>query len=176
MITSFRGTSPTIGRDVWVDPTARLIGRVCLEAGSSVWPGAVRRADEERIIIGEQSAVLDLCLIESPAWHPVIVGDGDLISHKACLHGARVEANALVGIGAIVLDGAVIGAGALVGAGAIVTPGTEVAAGMLVLGQPAKPVRRLSPAESARIRAQVAELYAKAFEYRKMTEACGASE
>lgn len=176
MITTFRGTSPTIGPDVWVDPTARLIGRVELGAGSSVWPGAVLRADDERIVIGKQSAVLDLCLIESPAGHPVIVGDGALISHKACLHGARVEANALVGIGAIVLDGAIIGAGALVGAGAIVTPGTEVAEGMLVLGQPAKPVRRLSPAESTKIKDQVAELVAKALEYRNMTQACGPCE
>jgi len=176
MITSFMGTSPRIGLDVWVDPTARLIGRVELEDGSSVWPGAVLRADDERIVIGKQSAVLDLCLIESPTGHPVIVGEGALISHKACLHGARVEANALVGIGAIVLDGAIIGAGALVGAGAIVTPGMKVAEGLLVLGQPAKPVRRLSPAESTKINAQVAELYAKALEYRIMSEACGPSE
>lgn len=172
MITSFKGVSPIIGPDVWVDPTARLIGRVELEAGASVWPGAVLRADEECIVIGKASAVLDLCLIESPAGHPVIVGDGALISHKACLHGARVEANALVGIGAIVLDGAVVRSGALVGAGAIVTPGMEVAEGMLVLGQPAKPVRRLSVEEIAKIKDQVAELHTKAAEYRSMNEAC----
>lgn len=175
MITPFKGVSPIIGNDVWVDPMARLIGRVELAAGSSVWPGAVLRADDERILIGKQAAVLDLCLIESPAGHPVIVGDGALISHKACLHGARVEAGALVGIGAIVLDGAVIRAGALVGAGAIVTPGTEVAAGTLVLGQPAKPVRRLSPEEGLKIQSQVAELVAKAAEYRRMAEAPGSS-
>jgi carbonic anhydrase/acetyltransferase-like protein (isoleucine patch superfamily) len=173
MITNFKGISPIIGPEVWVDPTARLIGRVELEAAASVWPGAVLRADEERIVIGKQSAVLDLCLIESPGGHPVIVGDGALISHKACLHGARVEANALVGIGAIVLDGAVIRSGALVGAGAIVTPGTIVDEGMLVLGQPAKPVRQLSAQERAKIKDQVAELVAKAVEYRRMTEARG---
>ena len=176
MITSFKGISPKIGPDVWVDPTAKLIGRVELEAGASVWPGSVLRADEERIVIGKRSAVLDLCLIESPAGHPVIVGDGALISHKACLHGARVEANALVGIGAIILDGAIIGTGALIGAGAIVIPGTKIAEGMLALGQPAKAVRRLSPEEHTKIRNQVAELYAKALEYRKMTEASGLFE
>jgi carbonic anhydrase/acetyltransferase-like protein (isoleucine patch superfamily) len=173
MITSFRGSSPVIGPDVWVDPSTRLIGRVELKAGSSVWPGAVLRADDERIVIGKRSAVLDLCLIESPRGHPVIVGDGALISHQACLHGARVEADALVGIGAIVLDGAVIRAGSLVGAGAVVTPGTVVDEGMLVLGQPAKPVRRLTPEESATIRAQVEELYAKAADYRAMAKDSG---
>lgn len=176
MITPFKGISPIIGADVWVDPSARLIGRVELAAGANVWPGAVLRADDERIVIGKQSAVLDLCLIESPAGHPVIVGDGALISHKACLHGARVDAGALVGIGAIVLDGAVIGSNALIGAGAIVTPGTIVAEGMLMLGQPAKPVRRLSAEEILKIRSQVAELAAKAAEYRRMAEASGPAE
>jgi len=176
MITRFRGAYPEIGPDVWIDPTARLIGRIELNAGSSIWPGAVLRADDERIVIGERSAVLDLCLIESPQGHPVIVEDGALISHKACLHGARVETGALVGIGAIVLDGAVIRSGALVGAGAIVTPGMDVEAGMLVLGQPAKPVRRLTAAETDKIQAQVAELRSKAAEYRAMSRTGGMSE
>lgn len=173
MITSFRGATPEIGPDVWIDPTARLIGKIELKTGASVWPGAVLRADDERIVIGERSAVLDLCLIESPEGHPVIVQDGALISHKACLHGARVEAGALVGIGAIVLDGAVIRSGALVGAGAIVPPGMDVAAGTLVLGQPAKPVRGLTAAETDKIQAQVAELCAKAAEYRALAKATG---
>ncbi len=176
MITRFRGAYPEIGPDVWIDPTARLIGRIELNAGSSIWPGAVLRADDERIVIGERSAVLDLCLIESPQGHPVIIEDGALISHKACLHGARVETGALVGIGAIVLEGAVIRSGALVGAGAIVTPGMDVEAGMLVLGQPAKPVRRLTPAETDKIQAQVAELHSKAAEYRAMSRTGGMSE
>lgn len=175
MITSFRGAYPEIGPDVWIDPTARLIGKIELKSESSIWPGAVLRADDERIIIGERSAVLDLCLIESPQGHPVIVEDGALISHKACLHGARVEAGALVGIGAIVLDGAVIRSGALVGAGAIVPPGMEVTAGMLVLGQPAKTVRCLTAAEIDKIQAQVAELCSKAAEYRAMAKVGGPS-
>jgi carbonic anhydrase/acetyltransferase-like protein (isoleucine patch superfamily) len=170
VITSFRGLYPAIDSKVWVDPTARLIGNIEIKAGASIWPGVVLRADDAQIVIGKRSAVLDLSLIESPAGHPVIVGDGALISHKACLHGACVEANALVGIGAIVLDGAIVRSGALVGAGAIVTPGTEVAAGMLVLGQPAKPVRRLTPDESDKIQAQVAELCCKADEYRAMVK------
>lgn len=175
MITSFRGSYPVIGPDVWIDPTARLIGKIELKAASSIWPGAVLRADDASISIGKRSAILDLCLIESPEGLPVIVEDGALISHKACLHGARVEAGALVGIGAIVLDGAIIRSGALVGAGAIVPPGMEVPAGMLVLGQPAKPVRRLTPAETDKIRAQGEELCAKASEYRAMAKAGGSS-
>ena len=91
MISSFGLAYPAIGPEVWIDPTARLIGRIELKAGSSIWPGAVLRADDEHIVIGKRSAVLDLCMIESPEGHPVIVEDGALISHKACLHGAGVQ-------------------------------------------------------------------------------------
>jgi len=168
LITPFDGHWPVIAPDAFIDPSARLIGRIEIQAGASVWPGAVLRADEDRIVLGPGSAVLDLALLEAPAGKPVIVGQEALISHQVCLHGARVEAGALVGIGAIVLDRAVIGAGALIGAGAVVPPGLEVPPGTLVLGQPAKVIRELKPAERENIRAQVAELAAKAERYRSL--------
>jgi carbonic anhydrase/acetyltransferase-like protein (isoleucine patch superfamily) len=70
-----------------------------------------------------------------------------------------------VGIGAIVLDGAVVGEGALIGAGALVPPKMEVPPGMLMLGQPAKPIRELKPAERENVVSQVTELQAKARMY-----------
>ncbi len=164
-ITSFDGHSPKLADDVFVDRSARIIGRVTLEAGANVWPGAVLRADEEEIVIGAGSAVLDMALLESPHGHPVIVEPGALISHKATLHGASVRTGALVGIGAIVLDGAVVGPGALVGAGALVPPRMEVPAGTLVLGQPARPIRELKPAELESVKKQLEELRRKALLY-----------
>ncbi|MDO9110982.1 MAG: gamma carbonic anhydrase family protein [Desulfatirhabdiaceae bacterium] len=166
MITGFNGFSPCIGADVWIDPFARLIGNITLKAGSSIWPGAVLRADDSEIIIGERSAVLDLCLLESPKGYPVIVEDNVLISHKACLHGAVVETSALIGIGAIVLDGSVVRTGALVGAAAVVPPGMEIPARMLALGQPARIIRSLTTIETDRILAQVDEINRKAAIYR----------
>ncbi len=160
--TPFKEHQPQIGPRVFVDPSARLLGKVVLAEGSSVWPGAVLRADEEEIRIGEGSAVLDLCLLEAPKGHPLVVAPGALVSHQVCLHGATVQSGALVGIGAIVLDGAVVGEGALVGAGALVPPGMEVPPGMLMLGQPAKAVRPLKPAERESVAAQLTELREKA--------------
>ncbi len=164
-ITPFDGQAPHIHPSAFVDRAARIIGKVRLEAGASVWPGAVLRADEEEILIGAGSAVLDLCLLEAPHGHPLVVEPGALISHQACLHGATVRSGALVGIGAIVLDGAVVDEGALVGAGALVPPGMLVPAGMLVLGAPAKPVRELKPAECQNIADQLQELRRKADTY-----------
>ncbi len=166
-ITAFNDHWPEIADDAFVDISARLIGRIRIENHASIWPGAVLRADDEEIIIGKGSAVLDLSLLEAPRGHPVIVAAGSLISHKACLHGATVKAGALVGIGATVLDGAVIGEGALIGAGSLVPPGMEVPPGMLMLGQPAKAVRELNREEKQNVTAQLKDLAAKAKVYRK---------
>lgn len=165
LITPFGEHAPVLAEDAYVDRSARIIGQVRLEPASSVWPGAVLRADDDRVVLGRGSAVLDLGLVEAPAGSPVIVEPAALISHKACVHGARIETGALVGIGAIVLDGACIGAGSLVGAGAVVPPGMQVPPATLVLGQPAKVVRELGDDERERGRRQVAEVAAKAAEY-----------
>lgn len=165
LITPFGGHAPQIDPTAFVDPSARIIGRVNLARGAMVWPGAVLRADDDRIEVGQGSAVLDLCLLEAPQGRPVIVEPGSLVSHQVCLHGARVKSGALVGIGAIVLDGAVIGAGSLVGAGAVVPPRMEVPEGVLVLGQPAKVVRELKPVEMEEVAKQLADLAAKAQVY-----------
>jgi len=165
-ITPFEGHRPAIADDAFVDISARLIGKVRIDPKASIWPGAVLRADDERIIIGKGSAVLDLCLLEAPAGHPVIVEPGALISHKTCLHGATVKTGALVGIGAIVLDGAVIGNDVLIGAGALVPPGMKVPRGMLMLGQPARPVRKITPEEKRNIIVQLTDLETKARFYR----------
>jgi len=170
MITPFNGHSPRIGANVFVDPSARLLGRVTLGEGASIWPGAVLRADDDHIEIGAHSAVLDLALVEAPAGKPVMVEPGSLISHQACVHGATVKSGALVGIGAIVLDQAIVGPGALVGAGAVVPPGMEVPEGVLVLGQPARVIRELKPAEREDLSRQLAELAAKAKVYMEQTD------
>jgi len=166
-ITSFNGHAPRIDPKAFVDISARLIGRVSLASGVTVWPGAVLRADDEEIRLGEGSAVLDMSLLEAPVGHPVVVEREALVSHMVCLHGAVVKTGALVGIGAIVLDGAVVGERTIVGAGTLVPPGMEVPSGVLVLGQPAKVIRELKPNEREMVDRQLAELKAKAAIYRQ---------
>lgn len=165
-ITAFNGRAPNISPEAYVDPSARIIGRVTLEAGVTIWPGAVLRADDEEIRVGRGSAVLDLALLEAPAGHPVVVEPGALVSHQACVHGAVVREGALVGIGAIVLDGAVVGRGCLLGAGAVAPPGMETPEGVLMLGQPARAVRELKESERKNVGLQLADLAAKARIYR----------
>ena len=47
MIIEYRGKRPTIGRNVFIAPTATVIGDVIIGDGASVWFGAVVREGQE---------------------------------------------------------------------------------------------------------------------------------
>ncbi len=164
------GEKPQIERDVFIDPSSRIIGNVILRKGCSIWPLSVLRADSNQIVIEEGAVVLDKVLIEAPAEHQVIVGRRALISHGAILHGCTVQEGALIGIGAILLDGAVIGKKTIIGAGSLVPPQVVIPKNSLVLGRPGRVVRALKPGEIKRTSSQVDEARRKADKYLKLTE------
>ena len=148
MIRSVPGRTPRVDPDASVDPQAAVIGDVTIGAGSSVWPFAVLRGDQDNYVrLGRNSNVQDNSVLHVTPEHPCIVGDGVTIGHRAVVHACRVMNNVRIGIGAVVLDGAVIEEGAQVGAGALVPPGKIVPAGWLVMGVPAKPIRKMDAAE-----------------------------
>ena len=148
MIREVPGRRPRIDPDAYVDPQAAVIGDVTIAAGASVWPFAVLRGDQDNYVtLGRNSNVQDNSVLHVTPEFPCIVGDNVTIGHRAVVHACRVMNNVRIGIGAVVLDGAVIEEGAQVGAGALVPPGKVVPAGWLVMGVPAKPVRKMDPAE-----------------------------
>jgi len=148
MIREVPGRRPRIDPDAYVDPQAAVIGDVTIAAGASVWPFAVLRGDQDNYVtLGRNSNVQDNSVLHVTSELPCIVGDNVTIGHRAVVHACRVMNNVRIGIGAVVLDGAVIEEGAQVGAGALVPPGKVVPAGWLVMGVPAKPVRKMDAAE-----------------------------
>ena len=148
MIREVPGRRPRIDPDAYVDPQAAVIGDVTIAAGASVWPFAVLRGDQDNYVtLGRNSNVQDNSVLHVTPEFPCIVGDNVTIGHRAVVHACRVMNNVRIGIGAVVLDGAVIEEGAQVGAGALVPPGKVVPAGWLVMGVPAKPVRKMDAAE-----------------------------
>ncbi|MER6675418.1 gamma carbonic anhydrase family protein [Streptomyces sp. NPDC000983] len=149
MIKGIGGREPKVDQDVFVAPTASVIGDVTLLQGASVWYGAVLRGDVERISVGASSNVQDNCTLHADPGFPVTVGERVSIGHNAVVHGATVEDDCLVGMGATVLNGAVIGAGSLVAAQALVPQGMVVPPGSLVAGVPAKVRRELTEEERA---------------------------
>jgi carbonic anhydrase/acetyltransferase-like protein (isoleucine patch superfamily) len=142
------GRSPRVHPDAWVDPSAQVIGDVTIEAGASIWPGAIVRADQDNYVtVGRNTNVQDGSVLHVTPEFPCIVGDNVTIGHRCVVHACTVMANCRIGIGAVVLTGAVVEEGAQVGAGAVVPPGKVVPTGWLFMGVPAKPVRKMSPEE-----------------------------
>lgn len=157
MTLPFLGRAPRLGADVFVAPTAAVVGDVTLGDGASVWYGASMRGDVHWISVGPGSNVQDCATVHvSRGTHPCRIGAGVTVGHNAVVHGCTLEDDVLVGMGAVVLDGAVVGAGSIVGAGALVTGGTVVPPRSLVLGSPARVVRALTDAEVERNRANAA--------------------
>lgn len=132
------GSTPDVHGTAWVAPNATLIGTVSLGEDASVFYTAVLRGDMESISIGAGSNIQDGCVAHTDPGHPVVVGSGVSVGHRAVLHGCTVEDGALIGMSAVVLNGAVVGAGSLVAAGAVVTEGMQIPPGSLVAGVPAK--------------------------------------
>jgi len=145
----FAGASPEVAPDAFVHTTAVLIGRVIIGARSSVWPNTTLRGDDGLIQVGDCTSIQDGTVIHSTEdLSETRVGNRVTVGHNAILHGAVVEDDCLVGMGAILLDNCVIGTGSLVGAGALVTANTVIPPGSLVLGSPAKVVRPCGPKET----------------------------
>jgi carbonic anhydrase/acetyltransferase-like protein (isoleucine patch superfamily) len=126
--------------DVFVAPSAVVVGDVRLGAGVGVWHQAVLRGDLAPIVVGAGTNIQDGAILHVAPDRPCLVGERVTIGHRVVLHGCTLEDDVLVGIGAIVLNGAVVGSGAVIGAGAVVTEGMMVAPGTLVVGVPARVV------------------------------------
>ncbi len=141
--------SPKIGRNVYLDPSAQIIGRVTIGDHSSVWPGTVVRADIHQIKIGRYTNIQDLSLLHVETNRGCTLGDYVTVGHQACLHACTVKDQALIGIGSILLDGAVIGEAVMLGAGSLVTHHQKLKSGCLYFGRPVKFVRKLTRREIA---------------------------
>jgi carbonic anhydrase/acetyltransferase-like protein (isoleucine patch superfamily) len=133
----FEGLRPKIADDAFIAPTATLIGDVTIEAGASVWYGAVLRGDCGPIVVRERANVQDGAVVHCPPGVTTEIGPGVTVAHQCVVHGAVLEEECLVGNGAIVLDGARIGPRAMVAAHALVTPGTQIPGGVMAVGAPA---------------------------------------
>jgi carbonic anhydrase/acetyltransferase-like protein (isoleucine patch superfamily) len=143
-IVEVNGLAPTIGADVWLAPTAVLIGDVRVGDRVNIWFGTVLRADYSYVEIGAGSSVQDNAVVHCAEGLPTVIGPDVLVGHGAMLEGCVVEEHALIGMGAIVLQRARVGARAMVAAGAVIGEGAEIAGQMLAAGVPAREKKQLS--------------------------------
>jgi carbonic anhydrase/acetyltransferase-like protein (isoleucine patch superfamily) len=157
---------PSIHPTSFVHPLAYVAGDVILGARVSVWPFASLRGDTDAITVEEDTNVQDGCVIHCDAGVPCHIGKRVGIGHRAIIHGATVENDVLIAMGAVLLNGVRVGSGSIIGAGAVVREGFVVPANSLVLGVPGRIVRETTMEERGRITKTVESYLALQERYR----------
>ena len=157
VIDRYLGGVPTVGPRALLAPGAAVVGDVRIGPDASIWYTAVLRADLAPIVVGAGANVQDGTVVHVADDTPCEIGEGTVVGHRAMLHACRIEAGCLIGMQATILDEVVIGHGSVVGAGALVTQRTVIPPRSLVLGAPAKVVRKLGEEDEAFHRAVAAK-------------------
>lgn len=143
-IVELDGVAPTIGEEVFLAPTAVLVGDVRIGDRANIWFGTVLRGDVSHIEVGPGCSIQDTAVIHCATDLPTTIGADVVVGHGAMLEGCAIEDGALIGMGAIVLQHARVGAGAMVAAGAVVAERQYVPPGVLAAGVPASVKKELS--------------------------------
>lgn len=144
MIYKLNGFEPKIGENNFIADTAAVIGRVITEKDVSIWFSAVMRAELCDIYVGEKTSIQDNVTVHGDENFPVKIGKNVTIGHNCVIHGCTIGDNSVIGMGSVVLNGAVIPPNSLVGAHSLVTPSLKCEEGTLIIGSPAKSVKKLS--------------------------------
>ncbi|MFC3394048.1 gamma carbonic anhydrase family protein [Brenneria rubrifaciens] len=154
LIRRYKDSFPIVSKNVMIDRSSIVIGKVTLSDDVSVWPLVVIRADVNQITIGARSNIQDgsvlhitHCSEKNPEGNPIIIGEDVTVGHKAMLHGCKIGNRVLVGMGSIILDGAIIEDDVMIGAGSLISPGKRLESGHLYLGSPVKKIRPLAQEE-----------------------------
>lgn len=155
----FQNFASVLGKRVYLDDTALVIGQVALGDDVSLWPYTVVRGDVNSIRVGARSNIQDSSVLHvthdgpySPGGFPLIIGEDVTVGHKCLLHACAIEDRCLIGMGSIVMDGTVIESDVLLGAGSLVSPGKRLESGHLYRGSPVRKIRPLTDPEREMLR------------------------
>ena len=151
----YHGINPLLGKAVYVDETAVLVGDITLGNDTSIWPLVAARGDVNKITIGARTNIQDGSVLHvtrksaaNPNGNPLVIGDDVTVGHKCMLHGCALGDRILVGMGAIIMDGATIENDVFIGAGSLVPPNKTLKSGYLYVGNPVKQARLLKESEA----------------------------
>lgn len=118
-----------------------------MDKNVNIWFGAVLRGDLENIVVGKNTNIQENTVIHTDEDYKVVIGEGCTIGHGAIIHGCEIGNNVLVGMGSIILNGSKIGNNTIIGAGSLITSNKVFEDNVLILGNPAKVVRKLTQEE-----------------------------
>ena len=162
VIREVRGKTPKIDETTWLAENAVVVGDVTIGHSCSVWFHVVVRGDVNSITIGNRVNIQDgaiiHCTYEKAATK---IGDNVSIGHRAIIHGCTIEADALIGMGAIVMDHAFVPRKCIVAAGALVPENTQLESGWIYAGIPARKLKPISEDQETFFIKRTAENYIK---------------
>ena len=167
MISPFQKQYPKIHPSAYISMASQVIGRVLVHKDASVWPGAVLRGDINRIEVGQGANIQDNAVLHVERNKPCVIEKNVTVGHQATIHACKVKEGSLIGIGARILNGAVIGRFCLVGANSLVLENMKIPDRSLVVGTPARVVRKLTLKEIAGLKKSALNYIKLAKEYRK---------
>ncbi len=160
LIKSVRGFTPVIGKNVFLAENATIIGDVIIGDDCSIWYNTVLRGDVNSIKIGNKVNIQDGSVLHTLYQKSTIdIGNNVSVGHNVTIHGAKIEDNVLVGIGATILDHAVIGHNSIIAANSLILTGTVVEPNSIYAGVPAKKVKDIEPNQTKEMIEKIANNY-----------------
>ncbi len=149
MLIEFEGKKPTLGNNVFIAPTAVLIGDVVVGDNTSIWFSAVIRGDFGPICIGAGCSIQDNVTIHVFDSAPTIIHDNVTVGHNSVLEGCDIGQGTVIGMNATVLPFVKVGQQVMVAAGSVLAERMTVPDRVLVAGVPAQVKKELSGAALA---------------------------
>ena len=142
---------PKIHPTAFIADNATIIGDVTIGANASIWFNVVIRADNDHIVIGENSHIQDGTVLHADPGYPLTIGKNVTVGHMAMLHGCTIGDGCMIGIRATVLNGSVIAENSLVGAGSLIAENKRFEPGVVLIGTPARVARSMDADKAARM-------------------------
>ena len=157
LIKTYQLFSPQIHESVFLAENATIIGDVEIGKDSSIWYFAVLRGDVGAIRVGERTNIQDGAIVHcTTGLTPAHIGNDCVIGHQAMIHGANIEDEVLIGMGAIVLDEVIVPSHTVIAAGCVVPQGMKLSGGYLYAGVPAKKIKPVTEQQIQMIKAGAA--------------------
>lgn len=144
MIRELNGKTPDISKALFIAENAVIIGDVVLDEGTTVWYGAVIRGDTGSIRIGKNVNIQDNTIVHTELNGRVEIADNVTIGHSCIIHSCRIGSNCMIGMGSIVMNDSEIGDNTLVAAGSLVTERKKYTGNDLIMGSPARVIKKIT--------------------------------
>ncbi|MCF8008246.1 MAG: gamma carbonic anhydrase family protein [Halanaerobiales bacterium] len=151
MIFKYKNKKPNIDPSSFLAPGVKIVGDIELKENVSIWYNTSLRADLNKMVIGVGSNIQENSALHVDTDQPLIIGENVTVGHNATIHGCKIKENCLIGMGAILLNGSIINKNSMVAAGSLVTENKEFPPESLIMGSPAKVVRKLTEQEIKQI-------------------------